>query len=49
MEIYYYFIFPVERNNYVSVEFINQLVILESNIIENVDFWDKKQYDVIDF
>jgi hypothetical protein len=37
---------PAEHNNYVSTEFTNLLVILESNIIKKIDFWDKKQYDI---
>jgi hypothetical protein len=39
---------PTERNNYVSAEFANQLLIPESNIIEKLDFWDNKQYDISD-
>jgi len=29
---------PTGCNNYISTEFANQLVILESNIIEKLDF-----------
>jgi len=37
-----------EHNNDISVEFSNHLVIPESNIVEGVDFWDKKLYKVSD-
>ena len=33
---------PAERNNYISIEFANHLVIPESNIREELDFLDKK-------
>ena len=33
-----------ERNNYISDEFANELVIPESNIVERLDFWNKKEY-----
>ena len=33
---------PAERNNYISTEFANHLVIPESNIREELDFLDKK-------
>jgi len=39
---------PGERNNYISDEFANQLMIPESNIGEKLDFWDKKQYEISD-
>jgi hypothetical protein len=37
---------PTERNNYVTPEFVNQLVIPESNIIEKIGLWNEKQYDI---
>ena len=37
---------PGERNNYISTKFTNHLVILESNIGEGIDFWDKKQFEI---
>ena len=37
---------PVECNNYISVELVNQLAILESNIGERLDFWDNKEYKI---
>ena len=39
---------PVERNNYISDEFANELAILESNIGERVDFWNNKEYAISD-
>ena len=36
----------VESNNYISTEFANHLLILESNIGEELDFWDKKQFEI---
>jgi hypothetical protein len=39
-------IITTKCNNYVSTKFTNQISILESNIIEKIDFWDKKQYDI---
>ena len=41
------YIAPVERNNYISVEFANKLVIIELNIGQKLDSWDKKHYEVI--
>jgi hypothetical protein len=40
------FIAPTRCNNYVSIEFANQLAIPESNIIEKLDLWNEKQYDI---
>ena len=34
---------PAERNNYISTEFANHLVIPESNIREELDFLDKNK------
>ena len=34
---------PAERSNYISTEFANHLVIPESNIREELDFWGIKQ------
>ena len=34
---------PVESNNYISTEFANLLLIPESNIREELDFWDRKK------
>ena len=34
---------PSEHNNYISDEFDNELVILESNIGERLDFWNTKE------
>ena len=39
---------PIECNNYISVEFTNELVIPLSNIGETLDFWDEKQNEVSD-
>ena len=36
---------PAESNNYISTEFANHLVIPESNIGEELDFWDRKQIE----
>jgi len=30
-----------ESNNYISLEFANQLMVSESNIIEKLDLWNK--------
>ena len=37
---------PSESNNYISTEFANHLLILESNIGEELDFWDMKQTEI---
>ena len=37
---------PTESSNYISTEFTNHLMILESNINERLDFWDKKQFEI---
>ena len=37
---------PVGSNNYISIEFTNHLVILESNIGEGIDFWLRKQFEI---
>ena len=37
---------PVERNNYISTEFANHLVIPESNIREELYFLDKKRTEI---
>jgi len=37
---------PTGCNNYVNTKFTNQLAIPESNIIEKLDLWNKKQYDI---
>ena len=37
---------PAESNNYISIEFANHLVFLESNIGEGLDFWDMKQFEI---
>ena len=37
---------PGERNNYISDEFANDLVIPESNIGERLDFWNTKEYEI---
>ena len=37
------FIAPAKRNNYISTEFANHLVIPESNIREELDFWTKNE------
>ena len=34
---------PAERNNYISIELANHLVILESNIREELEFWTKNE------
>jgi hypothetical protein len=39
---------PIGCNDCISTEFANQLAIPESNIIEKLDFWNEKQYDIID-
>ena len=39
---------PGERNNYISDEFANELVIPESNIGERIDFWNNKEYAIKD-
>ena len=39
---------PNERNNYISDEFANELVILDSNIGERLDFWNNKEYEIRD-
>ena len=36
----------VERNNYISVEFANDLTIPESNIGDRLDFWNTKEYEI---
>ncbi len=33
-----------ESNNYISLEFANQLMAYESNIIEKLDLWNKTQW-----
>ena len=37
---------PAERNNYINTEFANLLVIHESNIREELEFWDLKQIEI---
>lgn len=37
---------PVEDKSYINPKLRNQLVISESNVIEKLDVWDKKQYDI---
>ena len=37
---------PVERTNYISVEFANELAIPEPNIGERLDFWNNKEYEI---
>ena len=37
---------PAKNNNYISTEFSNHLMILESNIDERLDFWDRKQFEI---
>ena len=37
---------PAERNNYISTEFTNYLVIPKSNIRKELDFWDRKQIEI---
>ena len=34
---------PAKSNNYISTKFANHLVILESNIREEIDFWPKNK------
>ena len=40
---------PIECNNYISVEFANKLVIIESNIGERLDFWNNKEYGISNY
>jgi hypothetical protein len=35
-----------DHNNYVSTECANQLLIPESNITENINSWNEKEYDI---
>ena len=37
---------PAEEKNYINPKIANQLVIPESNIIEKLEFFDKKKYDI---
>ena len=37
---------PAESNNYISTIFANHLVIHDSNIREELDFWDIKQVEI---
>ena len=39
---------PCEHNNYISDEFANELVILDSNIGERLDYWKNKEYVLSD-
>ena len=39
---------PDERNNYISDEFANELVIPESNTGERLDFRNNKEYAISD-
>ena len=39
---------PDERNNYISHEFANEIVILRTNISERLDFWNNKEYAISD-
>ena len=39
---------PIERNNYISIDIANEIVILESNIGERLDFWNNKEYAISD-
>ena len=36
----------IERKSYISIEFANQLAIPESDIVEKLDPWKKKQYSI---
>ena len=38
---------PTEHGNYVSTECANQLLIPNSNIIEEINLWNEKEYDII--
>jgi len=40
------FVSPTRCNNYISIELANRLAIPESNIIEKLDLWNEKQYDI---
>ena len=42
------FIAPVERNNYISVDFANEIAIPKSNIGERLDFSNNKVYAISD-
>jgi hypothetical protein len=37
---------PNEHDNYVSIECANQLLIPKSNIIEEIDLWKEKKYNI---
>ena len=39
---------PGERNNYISDEFSNELVIPDSNIVERLDFCKNEEYAISD-
>ena len=39
---------PDERNNYISDEFANELVIPRTNISERLDFSNNKEYSISD-
>ena len=36
----------VEHNNYISVDFANEITIPESNIGERLDLWNTKEYKI---
>ena len=40
------YIAPIEHNNYISVDLANEMVILESNIGERLEFWNNKKYAI---
>ena len=40
------YIASAESNNYISTKFANHLVIPESNIGEELEFWDNKQIEI---
>ena len=40
------YIAPYESNNYISIEFANNLVIPKSNTSEGLEFWDTKQFEI---
>ena len=37
---------PIKHNNYISVDFANEIVILNSNIGEILYLWNMKEYEI---
>ena len=38
---------PIEHNyNYISVDFANEIAIVESNISKRLDLWNTKEYEI---